>query len=254
MLCGHLWFDDRTANPLIAMLPPVLHFRAAYDGRPDGWLEPMLQFVAWEHQAQAPGADAILARLGDVIVIQAIRAHLAQLTDGGSGWLHALAEPQLGQALGLIHQHPETPWTVPRLAAHVGLSRSKFSEHFTDLVGEPPQRYTTAGACTTPDASYARPTRPSPPSPGGWDTRPSPHSAAPSPAGSGSHPAPSNATTPNTSGRRHPCATPQAPSRIERQRPCRTHMTHPGRRLRYACASRSWRASDSPWQARPWNG
>ena len=29
------------------------------------------------------------------------------------------------------------------------------------------------------------------------------------------------------SGRRHPCATPQAPSRIERQRPCRTHMTHP---------------------------
>ena len=77
MLCGHLWFDDRTANPLIAMLPPVLHFRAAHDGRPDGWLEPMLQFVAWENQAQAPGADAILARLGDVIVIQAIRAHLA---------------------------------------------------------------------------------------------------------------------------------------------------------------------------------
>ena len=179
MLCGHSWFDDRTANPLIAMLPPVLHFRAAYDGRPDGWLEPMLQFVAWEHQAQAPGADAILARLGDVIVIQAIRAHLAQLTDGGSGWLHALAEPQLRQALGLIHQHPETPWTVPRLAAHVGLSRSKFSEHFPDLVGEPPQRYTTAGACTTPDASYARPPRPSRPSPGGWDTRPSPHSAAP---------------------------------------------------------------------------
>jgi hypothetical protein len=31
-------------------------------------------------------------------------------------------------------------------------------------------------------------------------------------------------------------------------------MTHSGRRLRYACASRSWRASDSPWQARPWNG
>jgi len=57
--------------------PAVLHFRAAYDGRPDGWLEPMLQFVAWENQAQAPGADAILARLGDVIVIQAIRAHLA---------------------------------------------------------------------------------------------------------------------------------------------------------------------------------
>ena len=74
---ANLWFDDRTANPLIAMLPPVLHFRAAYDGRPDGWLEPMLQFVAWENQAQAPGADAILARLGDVIVIQAIRAHLA---------------------------------------------------------------------------------------------------------------------------------------------------------------------------------
>src|SRR5674536_352846 len=113
----------------------------------------MLQFVAWEHQAQAPGADAILARLGDVIVIQAIRAHLAQLTDGGSGWLHALAEPQLGQALGLIHQHPETPWTVPRLAAHVGLSRSKFSDLSTS-----PTSLVSHPSATPPLAHAPRPT------------------------------------------------------------------------------------------------
>src|SRR5674536_211366 len=62
----------------------------------------------------------------------------------------------------------------------------------------------------------------------GYQTEPAFSRAAPSPAGSGSYPAPSNATTPNTSGRRHPCATPQAPNRIDRQRPCRTHMTHPG--------------------------
>src|SRR5664280_2034072 len=51
--------------------------------------------------------------------------------------------------------------TVPRLAAHVGLSRSKLSEHFTDLVGEPPR--------ATPPLAHAP--RPTPPTRGQHDRR-----------------------------------------------------------------------------------
>ena len=143
VLCGHLWFDDPAASPLVGMLPPLLHFRAGAGGRPATWLGPVIQFLALETHAQAPGSHATLARLSDVIVIQAIRAHIAQLPDSGNGWLRALADPQLGQALTLIHQQPETPWTVPALAARAGLSRSTFTARFAELTGEPPLRYLT---------------------------------------------------------------------------------------------------------------
>ena len=143
VICGHLWFDDQLANPLVGMLPPLLHFRAAADGRAARWLEPVLQFVALENEARTPGADAALARLSDVIVIQAIRAHLTGLTPGQDGWLHALADPQLSTALALIHEHPEAPWTVATLADRAGLSRSAFAARFTRLVGRAPLQYLT---------------------------------------------------------------------------------------------------------------
>ncbi len=143
VICGHLWFDDQMANPLVGMLPPLLHFRAAADGRAAGWLEPVLQFVALENETPTPGTDAALARLSDVIVIQAIRAHLTQLPPGQDGWLHALADPHLGTALALIHQQPEAPWTVGTLAGRAGLSRSAFAARFTRLAGQPPLQYLT---------------------------------------------------------------------------------------------------------------
>jgi AraC-like DNA-binding protein len=143
VICGHLWFDDQMANPLVSMLSPLLHFRAAADGRAAGWLGPVLEFVALENETRTPGTDAALARLSDVIVIQAIRAHLTQLPPGGDGWLHALADPHLGTALTLIHQHPEAPWTVATLAGRAGLSRSAFAARFTRLAGKPPLQYLT---------------------------------------------------------------------------------------------------------------
>ena len=40
VLCGHLWFDDPAASPLVGMLPPLLHFPAGTGGRPAAWLDP----------------------------------------------------------------------------------------------------------------------------------------------------------------------------------------------------------------------
>jgi len=40
-----------------------------------------------------------------------------------------------------MHRRPAEPWTVASLAATAHLSRSVFSERFTQLVGVPPMRY-----------------------------------------------------------------------------------------------------------------
>ena len=84
-----------------------------------------------------------MARLTDVLVIYIIRSFIDSLPDGEAGWLAALRDPVLADALGLIHGSPEAAWTVDELARHVGLSRSAFFARFRDRVGETPAEYIT---------------------------------------------------------------------------------------------------------------
>jgi AraC-like DNA-binding protein len=143
VVCGHLWFDDATANPLVALLPPELLLQGERGGPSPDWLLPMLRFVARESEDPGVGSDLVLARLSDVIVIQAIRAHVEDLPFEGHGWLGALSDAQLGRALALMHAHPERPWTVAKLASEVGASRSSLAARFTGVLGETPLHYLT---------------------------------------------------------------------------------------------------------------
>jgi AraC-like DNA-binding protein len=49
----------------------------------------------------------------------------------------------IARALGLIHERPEEPWTIERLAAEVHLSRATLARRFAECVGEPPLSYLT---------------------------------------------------------------------------------------------------------------
>jgi AraC-like DNA-binding protein len=107
------------------------------------WLEANLQFVASEMAAGEPGFETIVSRLADILVVQAVRAHVAQTGGGCKGWLRALVDPQISRALSLIHEKPEDDWTVESLASKVGMSRSAFAARFAQLVEEPPLTYLT---------------------------------------------------------------------------------------------------------------
>jgi AraC-like DNA-binding protein len=75
------------------------------------------------------------------MLVEAVRAWLKDQPEGSAGWLGALRDPSIGTALGLIHKAPEKQWTVPSLAAQVGMSRSPFAARFTALVGQAPMSY-----------------------------------------------------------------------------------------------------------------
>jgi AraC-like DNA-binding protein len=139
---GCFLFEDGEHNPLVAALPPVVHVRGD-GGTAIQWLEASLQFVASEMASGQPGAETVVRRLADILFVQAVRAHLAQSGEGARGWLRALVDPQIGEALGLIHAKPEEPWTVELLASRVAMSRSAFAARFTQLAGEPPLSYLT---------------------------------------------------------------------------------------------------------------
>ncbi len=142
MVGGCFLFEDGAQNPLVAALPPVVHVKGD-GGRAVQWLEASLQFVASEMALGQPGAETVVSRLADILFVQAVRAHLAQSSEESTGWLRALVDPQVGAALGLMHEKPEDAWTVEALASRVAMSRSAFAARFAQLVGEPPLTYLT---------------------------------------------------------------------------------------------------------------
>lgn len=142
VVSGRFRFEDRRNNPLLSVLPPVITLKGEA-GKSVRWLEPTLKFIACEAASGRPGSQTVIARLADVLFIQIVRGHLASLPANGSGWLGALADAQIGAALGYIHQNPELDWTVQSLASKVAMSRSAFASRFMRLVGEPPLSYVT---------------------------------------------------------------------------------------------------------------
>ena len=102
-----------------------------------------LRLIADEARELRPGHEAVLTRLGDVLVIQAIRSWIEANPLTRSGWLGALRDPQIGRAISLIHRDPGRGWTLAELAREVAMSRSAFAARFTELVGEPMMHYVT---------------------------------------------------------------------------------------------------------------
>ncbi len=142
LLCGGARFAGTAAHPLLAHLPELLlvqrEARAEYD-----WLRPALEAMAYEVAHPGPGSAAIMTRLADILLVQAVRTWLASCRKQDHGWLAALRDPQVGQGLALMHREPGKPWDVENLARTVGLSRAVFAERFAALVGQPPKQYLT---------------------------------------------------------------------------------------------------------------
>jgi AraC-like DNA-binding protein len=100
--------------------------------------------LASEMAEQAPGSDVVATRLGEVLFIQALRAHFASGAGWrNKGWLRAIFDPQIGSALSAIHDSVNTPWTVESLAEAAGMSRSAFAARFKELLGQTPLQYVT---------------------------------------------------------------------------------------------------------------
>ena len=136
LICGAVRFDHPAARQLVQSLPPIIHVEAA-----GAWMEGTLRLMAAEASELRPGGEAVITRLGDILVIQAIRSWIETDPAARTGWLGALQDRQIGRALTLVHREPARDWTVGSLAGEVAMSRSAFAARFTELVGEPAMAY-----------------------------------------------------------------------------------------------------------------
>jgi AraC-like DNA-binding protein len=142
LMCGAVRFDHPAARNLVALLPEIIYLDAA-DTPELVWMQGTLALIAAETKHLRPGGEAVITRLADVLIIQAIRWWMETDPSAQTGWLGALRDKQIGRALALIHGDPARAWTVAALAEELAMSRSAFAARFTELVGEPVMQYVT---------------------------------------------------------------------------------------------------------------
>jgi len=141
LVCGFLGLDERPFNPLLSALPAVIHLTGEESKAPSGWLVMLHNIAVSESGRARPGTENVLARLSELMFVEAVRRYLETLPSAETGWLAGLRDPVVGQALAELHGQPRERWTVEGLARIVGVSRSVLAERFTALLGQPPMQY-----------------------------------------------------------------------------------------------------------------
>lgn len=142
LICGAVRFDHPSARNLVQILPNTIHVEASASPQ-SNWLQSTMTLMAAEARELRPGGEAVITRLGDILVIQAIRSWIETDPAARTGWLGALQDPQIGRAISIIHRDPARPWTVGMLARELAMSRSAFAARFSELVGESVMQYVT---------------------------------------------------------------------------------------------------------------
>nr|WP_315248438.1 AraC family transcriptional regulator [uncultured Duganella sp.] len=137
---GHFVLSGKHTNILLEALPPIAHVHKAADREALRW---SLQRLATELREQRPGHALIAQHMAHMMLVQALRLVLVEGNGKGAGWLYALADPQIGGAIGALHAEPARRWTLESLARHAGMSRSTLALKFKQTVGTSPMEYLT---------------------------------------------------------------------------------------------------------------
>lgn len=139
-VCGYLGCSKAVLRPLIGALPRLLCIPIG-DGHAMTLLRDLLRVGVRESLAPRPGAEPMLAKLAELIFVEALRRHADTAPLQPDGWFAAVRDPHVGRALALLHEEPDRAWTVDALAQQVALSRSALAERFSALTGDSPIRY-----------------------------------------------------------------------------------------------------------------
>jgi AraC-like DNA-binding protein len=141
IVCGMLGTDSRQ-HPLLDTLPSTLVLDL--NGNPAcEWIATSFRYAASELTTVRAGSAIALAKLSELLFVEAVRRYLETLPADRLGWLAGLRDPVVGRALALLHGELARAWTAEALARDVGASRSGFAERFTTLMGVPPMKYLT---------------------------------------------------------------------------------------------------------------
>ena len=137
IMCGIVNYDREAEHPIFDALPEVIHFPKIKTDEPI-WMTVALM------NSEILRIDSIdnpiIDRLTEVLFLQLLY-HYAQNNEGANGFLAALKDRRLHQAITLIHQMPAHDWSLESLGNQVGMSRATLVRHFENAIGVSPMSY-----------------------------------------------------------------------------------------------------------------
>ncbi|MBX4891410.1 helix-turn-helix transcriptional regulator [Rhizobium bangladeshense] len=133
LLVGHFAFGSPDAALLVSLLPRLVHISN------DQRLSAIVQLLTDEARTERPGRNMILARLLEVLLVEALRSTGEETASVGI--LRGLNDGRLVFAIRRLHENPAREWTVEQLAEAAALSRSAFFNRFRRVVGMAPMEY-----------------------------------------------------------------------------------------------------------------
>ncbi|MBL4910681.1 MAG: AraC family transcriptional regulator [Alteromonadaceae bacterium] len=143
LMCGSFTHDTSLNHPFLRDLPCFIHIKAVETPELE-WLRMLMKVLACESRTPSPGSSVIIDRLTEVLFIQLLRTHIKNSPKencNNTCYLSALNDPQIGQALNLIHNENKAILTVEKLGSSVAMSRTAFTDKFSKLIGIPPKTY-----------------------------------------------------------------------------------------------------------------
>lgn len=137
---GRFTFGELMSQVLLEALPPFVRIPSRTE-RDAAILSSCTNLLIQETSDNRVGAILIRHHVAQIMLVQALRAHVENNQEFAGGWLQAMSDPRISKALQMLHTAPERTWTVEELARACGMSRSVFAARFKELAGTPPMEY-----------------------------------------------------------------------------------------------------------------
>ena len=127
------------AETVLSGLPPIIIIGDLKQD-PIEFLEMVCQIVLDEMQENQPGANAMVSRLLDLMLVQILR-RWARNAETAPGWLTSAQDERISRAVAAMHEDSAYDWNIEGLANLSGMSRSSFVALFEKVMGQAPGAY-----------------------------------------------------------------------------------------------------------------
>ena len=105
-------------------------------------MENTLKVIGQEAGGTRLGSDLIAIKMSEIIFAQALRTFIDE-QGARMPVLRGFTDSSISRTLAEIHRAPEYPWTLEKMAAVAGMSRSAFAARFNKLLTVTPAHYLT---------------------------------------------------------------------------------------------------------------
>lgn len=137
-LCGAYRLAHGQVHQFLRDLPEQIVISP--DPQRNSELVALISVLRQDVSGDQAGAGVTRTALIDLIIVHTLRIWREQNADSTP---LDVEDVQVGAALRAIHENPQSPWTVEKLSARAGLSRTAFTRRFAVQMGRSPMAYLT---------------------------------------------------------------------------------------------------------------